>query len=203
MGPFALNHGTRLADLKSTIDWRVAVHRFLLGPIAALGLLIAAPGWAQPEFHKTPEGPGTLFASIDGAASDALSWAHQLQREGRSPRLSRGGTIVAVEGRYTYGELVTARRSAPDKLVLELGVSAVAHFHTYPRQGGPIDRRNESHSRADRWVVDRLDSQRRPSYILTPSLRVVAYHGRAEARTSDLLVANLSQPADGQILAAY
>lgn len=177
--------------------------RFLPGFIAVLALLVTVPALAEPTVGQSPEGPGTLFESVDAAAVDALAWAHQVERASRNPRLSRGGTIVAVAGGYTYGELVTARRSAPDKLALQLGTDAVAHFHTYPKQGRPIDRKNESHSRADRWVVDHSDSRKRPSYILTPSLRVVAYRGRSETWPSDLFVASLSQPADGQMLAAH
>jgi hypothetical protein len=177
--------------------------RSLSGLLAVAALLIAVPAFAQPELEVDPRGPGALFASIEAAAVDGLAWSHELQRAARNQRLSRGGTVFAVDGGYTYGELVVAHPATPDKLELKLGKSAVAHFHTYPSQGRRVDRTNESHSRADRWVVDRIDSKQRPSYILTPSLRVVAYHGRGKLRTADVFVASLSQPLDDQMIAAH
>ena len=179
------------------------MRRSLPGIIAVLSLFVALPSLAQPEMQFSPLGPGSTFASIEAAAADGLAWAHKLQRESRNPRLSRGGTIVLVDSRYSYGVLLSASAASPDSLEMQLGSNVVAHFHTYPRQGGRIDRSNETHSRADRWVVDQMDSRRRPSFVLTPSLRVIAYHGRGEARTSDVFVAKLTQPADGRMLAAH
>jgi hypothetical protein len=73
----------------------------------------------------------------------------------------------------------------------------VAHFHTYPRGGVQVDRLNEAHSPNDRANVDLRDPLRRPSYILTPSLRVQRYDaksgeklvGRIDLRTRGLVVA--------------
>lgn len=160
-----------------------------------LALAAALPTLAQAQSNHTPYGPGHVFASVSEAAVDALATAHRRQLLGRTSRLSRGGTIVAVDGGYTYRAIETARPGAPDELRLRLDRNVVAHFHTYPSQGRRIDRLNEHHSRADRWVVDQLDSKRRPSYVLTPSLRVIVYRGRDEARGADVTVANLSQPS--------
>jgi hypothetical protein len=98
---------------------------------------------------------------------------------------------VAVEGGFTYRAIQTASPDHPDGLRLRLGEDVVAHFHTYPSQGEHLDRRNERHSPADRRIVDQLDSKRRPSFVLTPSLRVVVYRGSNAGGAREGLVAEL------------
>lgn len=170
----------------------------------AFSLLVALPSSAQPRMRFIPQGPGSTFASVEAAAVDGLAWAHKLQRESENPRLSRGGTIVAVDdGKYSYGVLLSASAGAPDSLQIQLGKSVVGHFHTYPRRGDRIDVSNETHSPADRSVVDHMDSQRRPSFVLTPSLRVVAYRWSGKGRATEVFVASLTQPTSGQRLAAH
>ena len=179
------------------------MRRLLPALLATLGLLLAGTATAGADMSVKPKGPGTLFDSIDAAAVDGLAWAHKLQQADHNKRVSRGGTVMAVEGGYTYGPLVRAKASSPDALRLELRKRDVAHFHTYPSQGAMLDHQNEAHSKADRWVVDHGDSKQRPSYVLTPSLRVVAYHGRGEVEnTDDLFVASLTKPLDTRRLAA-
>jgi len=158
-----------------------------------LVLATALPMLAQAGPDQTLYGPGHVFASVDAAAVDALAMAHRDQRLGRTPRLSIGGTVIAVDGGYTYGAFEVADPATPDELRLRLNDAVVAHFHTYPSQGKRVDRLNEHHSSADRWVVDRLDSKRRPSYVLTPSLRVVVYRGRHAGRDMESTVADLSR----------
>jgi len=146
--------------------------------LAFLVTLSPLPAFSSAGTSFMPHGAGHLFASVDEAAIDALAMAHQLQTQSRNPRLSHGGTILSVAGGYTYTAIEIARPAAPDRLRLRLGSTVVAHFHTYPAQGRKLDRLNESHSAADRRVVDELDARHRPSYILTPSLRVLVYRGQ-------------------------
>lgn len=162
---------------------------------------IALPGSSETSPEFAPHGPDYIFASVDAAAIDALALAHREQVRSKNSRLSRGGAIVAEDGGFTYREIQTARPGAPDELRLRLGRKVVAHFHTYPTQGSRQDRRNETHSPADRWVVDEMDPRGRPSYVLTPSLRVVVYRGRAMAVGADTLVADLSQASASGLLA--
>lgn len=162
---------------------------------------IALPGSSETSTGFAPNGPGYIFTSVDAAAVDALALAHQEQVRSKNPRLSQGGVIVAEGGGFTYREIQTARPGAPDALRLRMGSKVVGHFHTYPTQGRRQDRRNETHSPADRWVVDRLDSRGRPSYVLTPSLRVVVYRGRAMAQGADTLVADLAKTSASGLLA--
>ncbi len=154
----------------------------------------------QAKSLVVPQGPGTVFFTVEAAAIDGLAHAHRVSAHSGNRRLSRGGTIVAVEGGYSYGPLISAKAMAPDLLRVRLDEQSVGHFHTYPSQHGRIDRRNETHSRADRAVVDRDDSGHRPSFILTPSLRVVAYHGRNVSKSKSQFVASLTEPLETQLI---
>ena len=165
-------------------------------PLSLLALLVvlASPFTLSADPGDAVQGHGYVFESVDQAAVDALALAHEISLASGRPRLSRGGTIVAVEGGYTYHQSAVASPGAPDSLRLQLHRNVVAHFHTYPSQGKELDRLNETHSPADRQAVDQSDSQHRPSYILTPSLRVVVYRGRDANELSDRFVADLIEP---------
>jgi len=170
-------------------------------------LAVAGPATAGKQVNMVPQGPGTVFESVEAAAIDGLAFAHSRQLESRNKRVSRGGAVVPVKGGFTYGELDVAKPGAPDMIRLRLPKSALAHFHTYPTQNSGADRLNESHSKADRALVDYRDSQKRPSYVLTPSLRVVLYRGREVARRMrtgnvDPMVVDLTQPFEIQRIAA-
>jgi len=160
----------------------------------ALLVILVSPLAASADPGDTVRVRGHVFESVDQAAVDALALAHEISLASGRPRLSRGGTIVAVEGGYTYHQSAVASPGAPDSLRLQLHRNVVAHFHTYPSQGKELDRLNETHSPADRQAVDQSDSQHRPSYILTPSLRVVVYRGRDANELSDRFVADLIEP---------
>lgn len=154
-----------------------------------------------------PKGPGTVFDTVKAAAIDGLAYAHKQQVESCTTCVSRAGAVVPVEGGFTYGSLDVARSASPDRVLLRLPKSALAHFHTYPSQRSSLDRKNESHSKSDRSVVDSRDSQHRPSFVLTPSLRVVAYRGRAAAaragsHTYEAVLADLTKIPDVQRLAS-
>ena len=114
---------------------------------------------------------------------------------------------MPVEGGFSYGALDVASGASPDMVPLRLPKSAQAHFHTYPAQKTSLDRRNESHSKADRSLVDYGDTKHRPSFVLTPSLRVVAYRGRAAAKrtgsqANEMMMADLTESAATQRIAA-
>ena len=179
--------------------------------LASLSLLaclaLSLPALAAEEMTVTPQGPGTVFGTVEAAAVDGLAYAHAEQMKSRNKRLSRGGAVVPVEGGFTYGSLDVASADAPDMVPLRLPESALAHFHTYPAQKSSVDRRNESHSKADRLVVDYGDSKHRPSFVLTPSLRVVAYRGRAAtkrvgSKMSEMMLADLTESRDTQRIAS-
>lgn len=178
------------------------MHRLLRSFTAAAVLLLAAPALAESEPALPAKGPGTVFPTIEAAATDGLAWAHMQQMQSRNRRLSRGGTVVRVADGYTYEPLEVARPAKPDTLSLTLGRDVVAHFHTYPAQSHRIDLRNERHSSADRWVVDHRDKRHRPSFVLTPSLRVLAYYGRGSAKSGEVFVASIAELSDAQMLAA-
>ncbi|MCA9509326.1 MAG: hypothetical protein KC560_01390 [Myxococcales bacterium] len=174
---------------------------------------LAGPSAADTDPLYQPRGPGAVFPTVEAAAVDGLAHAHRVERRSQNSRLSRGGVIRAVPGGFTYDALVAASEEHPDELTLVLAQDVVAHFHTYPRQNPAIDRTNEAHSAEDRAIVDELDRLGRPSYVLTPSLRIVGYYGR-DARAavpravragrvpSEVMVATLRSGAGAALLAA-
>jgi len=153
----------------------------------------------------TPEtpvrGPGTTFATAEAAVLDGLGWcALESRQDGDVPRL-RIGVVRAARGGFTYDKPGIATRLQPRELWYKLQRESVAHFQHYPVS---LSERKaytyEQHSRYQREVVDEIDPRHRPSYILTPSMRVVAYRGDGE----ELLVARLPRPvwSGGEALAA-
>jgi hypothetical protein len=140
------------------------------------------------------EGPGALFASIDAAAIDALTYAYLQARDACDPEFMRGGTIRSVgEGYYSYGEIHRANRRDLHRISYILKPQDVARFHLYPvNRDVSINRINERPSRVDRRFVSAVDLLHRPLYILHPSLAVRAYRGEGPQSVE---VANLHRPA--------
>ena len=94
---------------------------------------------------------------------------------------------LPVAGGYTYERVYTASSHNPMVVFFPLAPEAVAHFRHYPIRGQrAIDRANETHSPADLRVVDKTDPLHRPSYLLTPSLKVRVYAGHQVADVSSL-----------------
>lgn len=123
------------------------------------------------------QGPGTTFETIDEAAIDGLAWCY-LKSRGERPVRVRGGSVRPVpSGGYAYDEIATARAIRPYRLWIRVEPTDVAYFIHVP---GPGSRENESHSRVHRANVDRRDPLHRPSYLLTPRLRVQVYRGAGE-----------------------
>lgn len=172
-------------------------------PLLVLSLSLAL-GCAS-HLRLTPEtpvrGPGTTFATIDAAVLDGLGWcALESREDGDRPRL-RIGVVRHSRGGFTYDKPGIADSENPRELWYKLQRESVAHFQHYPVSIAERTAASyEHHSRHQRNVVDEVDPRHRPSYILTPSMRVVAYRGEGE----ELLVTRLSRPVwtDGEALAA-
>ncbi len=158
-----------------------------------------APGELARLQPLEPRGPGAVFATVDSAALDGLLLAYLESEKSDRPsrRLARGSTVFPVEGGYSYSPLATADPDQPGRVPLVLKPGDVAHFHTYPRGSSRINRINEKHSPNDRANVDRRDPLKRPSFVLTPSLRVQRYDGRS----SEKLVARIDPQAPGVVVA--
>ncbi len=123
-----------------------------------------------------PLGPGTVFPSIEVAVVDALAYAHLQAQASPKSWVMRGGAITEVAGGYTHAEPLVANRVSSNRLRISLGPDDVAHYKIYPRRRDPaVNRANEVHSEIDRTSVA-LDPRQRPSFILTPSLKVKVYH---------------------------
>ena len=171
--------------------------------LISVGAVQAEPSTSDAQPKIQIRGPGAVFATVDAAAVDALAYAHSIGMKRGDERLMRGGTIVRVEGGFSYAVPETASRFEPRQVRIRLTANSVAHYKTYPKQKTGwrmTNRMNETHSDVDRANVDKLDPRHRPSYILTPSLAVKVYRGKA---ASDLELARLDRaPTAGEALVA-
>jgi hypothetical protein len=143
-------------------------------------------------------GPGTVFASIEAAAIDALTYAYLQAEAAHDAELMRGGTIHATRGGYSYGEIHVTKRPRAGQIIYPLGPQDVARFHVYPRDKRHVNPANERPSKADRRTVNVIDPLHRPLYILHPSLVIRAYRGRGHDIAE---VADLRHPARLVLLA--
>ena len=158
-----------------------------------IALAIALIG-ASPALAGTPAGevqlarPGApVFATVEAAAVNALRSAHQRAGGATEGRL-RFGTIYRSERGFRFspprrslGSVWSSRRPV---LRLALGPADVATYIVHPRSGEAVlDRENESLHEGERRVVDELDAEGRPLFVLTPSLRVLRY---GEGQVSEL-----------------
>jgi hypothetical protein len=155
-----------------------------------LTLFTVVPAAAETQALEV-RGPGAVFASIEAAAVDALTYAYLQAQAAHNSELMRGGTIHTTRGGYSYGEIRVAKRLRANKLDLTVEPRDVARFHIYPRGGYDANRINEWPSRADRRSVDVIDPLHRPLYILHPSLAIRVYRGKGHELAE---VANLRRP---------
>jgi hypothetical protein len=171
----------------------------LIGFVSLLPLLMTVGCAYQPRDSRqtqeiSAQGPGTVFFSVEAAAYDALSYSYLQSRADHKPAHSMGGTIYSVAGGFSYTSPLRAKKFSPDEVVYPLRPEDVGHYHTYPRHW---DRRvnviREKFSRFDRSVVNSIDPLRRPSFILTPKLKVKVYRGDP---VGTLFVAKLGEWSD-------
>ncbi len=176
----------------------------LIGFVSLLPLLMTVGCAYQPRDSRqtqeiSAQGPGTVFFSVEAAAYDALSYSYLQSRADHKPAHSMGGTIYSVAGGFSYTSPLRAKKFSPDEVVYPLRPEDVGHYHTYPRHW---DRRvnviREKFSRFDRSVVNSIDPLRRPSFILTPKLKVKVYRGDP---VGTLFVAKLGEWSDVMNLA--
>ena len=118
-----------------------------------------------------PRKPGTVLPSQEIAAVNALAYAYLSAHRAHSVNVMHGGTITKVEGGYVFSR---PRAAGREGLRIPLGPADVAHYKTYPTYGRAQDVWGETHSPRDRAAIDR---DGRPSYLLTPTLRVMVYRG--------------------------
>jgi hypothetical protein len=140
-----------------------------------------------------------LFASIEAAAVDALTYAHLQALEARDTARIRGGTIYSVDGRYSYGQIQRGNPLTPHRISYRFGPHDVARFHAYPVYQDVLKNRAiERPSRVDRRSVDFVDPLHRPLYVLHPSLAIRVYRGEGFERAE---VANLRHPERAPLFA--
>ena len=163
----------------------VHAERRLIRPAAE-----AALSDGVPPLHA--RGPGALFASVEAAAVDALTYAYLQARKARDTARIRGGTIYPVGGHYSYGEIQLGNPLTPHQISYRFGPHEVARFHAYPvYRDALVNRANERISRVDRRSVRTSDPLHRPLYVLHPSLAIRVYRGEGFERAE---VASLRHP---------
>ncbi len=144
----------------------------LLPPRTVRTLLLAGSlGFgAAAALAAPPAGPGTVFDTVEGAATDALRFA--VKRQAGAKR-EYGGAITRVAGGFTYAAPAAGTKHG---VRVKLGKQDVAWYYTHGRRDrGEIDALNENVSQRDREMVDRLDPRRRPLFVSTPSGRILRY----------------------------
>jgi hypothetical protein len=156
-------------------------------------------GFDVEETGLTAYGPGTVFPSIEAAAVDALTYAYLSARAERTTERTRGGSIYATRGGYSYDEIRVAGRIAPQRVPYTLEPGDVARFVIYPPQSDRrVNWRNERPSVLDRRGVTFKDPLHRPVYVLHPSLMIREYRGEGQELTD---VADLRRPGKAAVVA--
>lgn len=125
-------------------------------------------------------GPGTLYYSVENAALAAMTHAYSLRFPRGRPQIL-AGTIARVPGGFSYTAPTASTRESPytaPSLRHQLTPSDEASYLVYTRLGfSRADRAMESPRAVARRIVDDIDAQHRPVYLLTPSLDIVTYEG--------------------------
>jgi hypothetical protein len=158
----------------------------ILGTLGLLPFLMtvgcaSGPNSSRKAVDISAQGPGTVFFSIETAAYDALSYSYLLSRADRKPAHSMGGSIYSVAGGFSYTSPIRAEKFNPDEVDYPLRPEDVAHYHTYPRHWDrKVNLSRENFSKFDRTVVNSVDPLHRPSFILTPKLKVKVYRGNLD-----------------------
>ncbi len=169
--------------------------------IACSALFASAVGAAEEPDPALPRvhGPGAVFASVEAAAVDALTYAYLQARDAHDTKRMRGGTVYRVDGGFSYGEIHVAGPLLPTQITYALKPQDVGRFLIYYRTGRhDLDRSAERPSKADRRSVTWTDPLHRPLYILHPSLMIRVYRGENNELVD---VADLRHPAPGLLIA--
>ncbi|MEM9176775.1 MAG: hypothetical protein AAGC67_16245 [Myxococcota bacterium] len=167
---------------------RLATVALVVGLLASLAGAASAGDTLCPVAERVHAEPGTVFDTIEAAAVDALAHAHHTSGPGDRGRLLLG-TIHRVGDGFAYSEPMRSREtvwsSRAPVLRFAFKATDVASYVLHPRSGSiRIDRANESPNESERRVVDELDPQARPLFVLTPSRRIVRYQDRVTTQVA-------------------
>lgn len=123
---------------------------------------------------------GAVFATIDGAALDALA-ALRSDRNPATRGRFRVGRIVAVPGGYAWEAPVTAAPGPRPVVRLSSGPDHVATYMARDtRISGSRAQLERHHRRLERSLVESRDARHRPLYVLTGTGEALAYRGQAD-----------------------
>lgn len=143
----------------------------------------------EHQAELSPAGPGTIFASPEAAAMDALAYSFlQARAEVVSARRMRGGAIRETEGGFTYDEPAVAPRRQRAIVQYPLAPGDVAHFQLHPTRptasAAARGLRVKSLDDQARYMVDTLDPAQRPLFYLTPERFVRVHEAGADGPRS-------------------
>ena len=154
--------------------------------LLAIGLLLGlavSPAAALSRSASTVSpvalGPGTVFATIEEAAFDALRFA-SLEKAPRYRGRMRAGTIFRVGDGFSYRKPAHSRgtvwSSVAPVVRFKYAEADVASYVVHPRSGrASIDRANEGLRSALSRRIENSDPSGRSLFLLTPKLRVIRY----------------------------
>jgi len=131
---------------------------------------------------RQAEPPGTVFYSIEAAAQAAMTYAHSRHFPAGRPQIL-AGTIARVPGGFSYTSPVGSSQDTPNaipSLRHRLEPTDAASYLVYNWLGfGIAARAMESPRAVAQRLVDEVDPERRPVFLLTPSLEIETYDGNA------------------------
>lgn len=140
--------------------------------VSAAGLANATAATPDANAAETP----VLYPTVAAAAGAALSHLEET-RTTRTGRQLMTGAILRVGDGYVWRPPVRVDASRRAVARLAVDPAQVATYVVHPRTGQrDVDRANDRVTRAQRHLVDDLDPQHRPIFVLTPMGRILAYH---------------------------
>ena len=159
---------------------RFRVTRTLIAGAALLALAtVGCAGAGVSRVAQETDRPLTsaVFATIDGAALDALSALRTDTNPATRDRF-RVGRILAVPGGYVWEAPAVAKPGPRPVVRLSSGPDHVATYLARdPRVSGNRAALERHHARIERALVERRDARHRPLFVLTEVGRVLAYRG--------------------------
>jgi hypothetical protein len=148
---------------------------------AVIGCTAATPLASRQGVADAVQGPGSVFVSIDEAATDALAWSYVLEQRDRAQGRIRAGVVSSVPGGFTYTEVMSAPVLEPTRVSIRLMSDDVAHFRYIPAVADHgANLANERHTNLDRQLVDIVDPLHRTSYLMSPDRIVRVYAGNGD-----------------------
>lgn len=127
------------------------------------------------------------YATMDGAAFDALVRARKMTRSFETGRI-QVGSIVRSQDEFDWLPPIMSASESRSVVRFAIVENHVATYIIHPRTGiFSVDRENEQITAREMKLVDQVDPLHRPIYVLTPRGRLLTYrHGESVVEIADL-----------------